>query len=73
MTKNLRHCLRFFSYILKQRETDIVYRAQNHSFYVQFSHSPLQIGLTHGIIVMCLIIITKGKKFHDTEQKISIT
>ena len=32
MTKNLRHCLRFFSYILKQRETDIVYRAQNHSF-----------------------------------------
>lgn len=23
MTKNLRRCLRFFSYILKQRETDI--------------------------------------------------
>ena len=32
MTKNLRRCLRFFSYILEQRKTDIVYRAQKPLF-----------------------------------------
>lgn len=63
MTKNLRRCLRFFSYILEQRETDIIddleetlfieSGCKNHSFYVQFSHSPLQNELTHGMIVLC--------------------
>ena len=38
------------------------------------SHSPLQNGLVHGMIVLGLIIIyDEGKKFYDAEQEICIT
>ena len=67
MTKNLRCCLRFFSYILEQRETDrnIIYREwlQNHSFYVQNSQMLLQnrIHSCYNSLVL-IIIYDEGKK-----------
>ena len=75
MTKNLRRCLRFFSYILEQRETNIVYKAQKPLFFdVQFSHSPLQNELTLWYNSLVLIIIyDEGKKSYDTKQEIFTT
>ena len=63
MTKNLRRCLRFFSYILKQRETDIVYRAQKPLFLCAIFTQSIakRINPWYNSLVL-IIIYNEGKK-----------